>query len=83
MKKHMLEQLATCTKMTYNHALSKSDNLTRIHVSKKIEGILHCSVSGYLYVFWIRIINKVGWLLLGVWLGAIEFFFKSIIIGAI
>lgn len=32
MKKHMLEQLATCTKMTYNHALSKSDNLTRIHV---------------------------------------------------
>lgn len=31
----MLGQLATCTKMTYNHALSKYDNLTRIHVLKK------------------------------------------------
>lgn len=53
----MLEQLATCTKMTYNHALSKSDNLTRIHVfQKKIEGILHCSVSVYL----ICVLNSYG-----------------------
>ncbi len=53
----MLEQLATCTKMTYNHALSKSDNLTRIHVSnrtkKKVEGIftLFCFRLAYKYVF--------------------------------
>lgn len=82
----MLEQLATCTKMTYNHALSKSDNLTRIHVSKikklrEFYTVLFqvsflCILNSYGF-------NKVGRLLLGGLVGCNRIFFKSIIIGAI